>query len=59
MHSRRDAVAPIEMGGELAKHISGARFVSLESANHVALAGEPALEQMMEEIHLFLEQIEF
>ena len=42
MHSRRDARVPFDEGRRLAALIPGARFLALESANHVLLEVEPA-----------------
>lgn len=59
LHSRADAVVPMKDGIELATGIPGARFVPLESSNHVWLADDPAwtrftreLEQFFGEAHL-------
>ncbi|MBS0516797.1 MAG: alpha/beta fold hydrolase [Proteobacteria bacterium] len=42
LHASRDKIAPLEQGRLLAAHIPGARFVQLESRNHVLLRDEPA-----------------
>ena len=54
MHSRGDIAAPYEEGRLLATTIPGARFVALESANHVLLEGEPAWAVFLEELRDFL-----
>ena len=54
MHARHDARVPFESGRRLAAGIPGARFVPLESRNHVMLEGEPALERFLEELRSFL-----
>jgi DNA-binding winged helix-turn-helix (wHTH) protein/alpha-beta hydrolase superfamily lysophospholipase len=54
LHSRHDSVVPFEQGRMLAATIPNARFVSLESDNHVVLHGEPAWDRMTEEIERFL-----
>jgi pimeloyl-ACP methyl ester carboxylesterase len=41
-HAREDAMIPFAEGRLLAASISGARFLPLESENHVLLADEPA-----------------
>ena len=41
-HARGDRVVPVEEGRLLAARIPGARFVLLESANHILLSDEPA-----------------
>lgn len=42
LHSSRDQIAPLSQGRWLASHIPGARFVQLDSDNHVLLEHEPA-----------------
>ncbi len=54
MHARNDLFVPLEMGRELAAGIPGARFITLESRNHMFLAGEPAAAQFFEELRRFL-----
>jgi len=54
LHARGDASVPFEEGRALAASIAGARFVSLESANHILLADEPAFAAMMHEVRAFL-----
>ena len=54
LHNRHDHVAPFEGGRRIAAAIPNAQFVSLESDNHVVLAGEPAWEQFIDEIERFL-----
>ena len=54
MHARHDARVPFESGRRLAAGIPGARFVPLESRNHVMLEGEPALARFLEELRSFL-----
>jgi len=49
-HSRGDAVAPYESGRTMAAEIPGARFVTLQSNNHVLLEDEPAHVRQIEEI---------
>jgi pimeloyl-ACP methyl ester carboxylesterase/AraC-like DNA-binding protein len=41
-HSRHDQAVPFSQGEELAAGIAGARFVPLESRNHILLSNEPA-----------------
>ena len=55
MHCRHDARVPFESGRRMAAGIPGARFVPLESPNHVMLEGEPALERFLEELKAFIE----
>jgi class 3 adenylate cyclase/pimeloyl-ACP methyl ester carboxylesterase len=54
MHARHDMFVPVEMGRELAAGIPGARFITLESRNHMFLAGEPAAARFFEELRRFL-----
>ncbi|MEA2882792.1 MAG: hypothetical protein QOH32_2048 [Bradyrhizobium sp.] len=54
MHARHDARVPFELGRRLAAGIPGARFVPLESANHLMLEGEPALARFLEELKAFI-----
>jgi pimeloyl-ACP methyl ester carboxylesterase/DNA-binding winged helix-turn-helix (wHTH) protein len=56
LHSRGDALIPFEMGRMLARGIPGARFVELESRNHLPLAQERAWPRYVGEICDFLEQ---
>jgi pimeloyl-ACP methyl ester carboxylesterase len=53
-HSRKDAVIPFEAGKGMAKRIPGARFVALESANHILLEHEPAWPRFVAEMRKFL-----
>lgn len=57
LHSRHDAVAPFEQGRLLAASIPGARFVALESENHLILPHEPAWPQFVAEIDGFLASV--
>jgi len=54
LHSRGDSVAPFEEGRRIAAAIPGARFVELESDNHVVLEGEAAWPRLLDEIARFL-----
>lgn len=54
LHSRGDAVVPFEEGRRLAAMIPDARFVALESQNHLILEHEPAWPVFLEEISSFL-----
>jgi class 3 adenylate cyclase/pimeloyl-ACP methyl ester carboxylesterase len=54
MHSRHDARVPFELGRRLAAGIPGARFVPLESQNHLILENEPAFAQFLEELRSFI-----
>ncbi|MDX1416137.1 MAG: alpha/beta fold hydrolase [Candidatus Promineifilaceae bacterium] len=54
LHSREDAMVTFEEGRQLAALIPGARFVSLESKNHLLLAEEPAWEHFLNEVVEFI-----
>jgi pimeloyl-ACP methyl ester carboxylesterase len=54
MHARHDARVPFESGRRLAAGIPGARFVPIESENHIMLEGEPGLVQFLEELKAFI-----
>jgi pimeloyl-ACP methyl ester carboxylesterase/DNA-binding CsgD family transcriptional regulator len=54
MHARDDRVVPVEEGRLLASLIPDARFVVLDSANHILLADEPAWERFLDELDAFL-----
>lgn len=56
VHARGDARVPFEQGLRLAREISGAQFVALDSANHVTLSHEPAWSRYTEEVCAFLER---
>jgi pimeloyl-ACP methyl ester carboxylesterase/DNA-binding CsgD family transcriptional regulator len=54
MHARDDAVVPFDEGRLMATLIPGARFVPLESRNHIVLEDEPAWPRLVEELQQFL-----
>lgn len=54
LHARGDGMIPFEIGRQLATLIPGARFVSLESRNHVLLETEPAWTRFLDEVRAFL-----
>ena len=53
-HARGDRVVPVEEGRLLAARIPGARFVLLESANHILLAGRAGVARFVSELRAFL-----
>lgn len=55
-HALDDHVIPIEAGRELAAGIPGAKFVELESENHVLLEHEPAWDQFLRTFRSFSNQ---
>jgi DNA-binding winged helix-turn-helix (wHTH) protein/pimeloyl-ACP methyl ester carboxylesterase len=54
IHCDRDRAVPPKEGRLLAAEIPRARYVSLQSANHLMLEEEPAWSQFLEEMGLFL-----
>ena len=54
LHARNDAAVPFEEGKTLAAGIPGARFVDLNSANHILLANEPAFTDFLREVRSFM-----
>jgi pimeloyl-ACP methyl ester carboxylesterase/DNA-binding CsgD family transcriptional regulator len=53
LHARGDARVPFEEGRRMAASIPGARFVPLESRNHVLFSTEPAWQQFIDEVVAF------
>lgn len=58
LHGRKDGNAPLEAGKQVADGIPGARFVELESANHMLLGDEPAWPVLVKEMRAFLAESE-
>ena len=54
MHSRHDAAVSYARGRELAAGIPDARFVTLESSNHLLREDEPGWTRFLEEVRGFL-----
>jgi len=54
LHGRDDGRIPFEEGRLIASLVPGARFVPLESRNHVLLADEPAWPVFVREVEAFL-----
>ena len=55
-HSRGDQLIFFEQGRKLAALVPGARFVPLESKNHVPFSEEPAWETLVAELRPFLDE---
>jgi pimeloyl-ACP methyl ester carboxylesterase len=55
LHARQDAEIPMSHGQVFATGIPGAKFVSLDSENHLLLEKEPAFGQFNREVARFLE----
>ncbi len=53
MHARGDRVSPLSEGLGIARKIRGARFVELDSANHILLSEEPAFQNFVAEASAF------
>jgi pimeloyl-ACP methyl ester carboxylesterase/DNA-binding SARP family transcriptional activator len=56
LHARNDAAVPFNEGRALAAGIPEARFVVLNSANHILLAEEPAFDQFLREVKSFISE---
>jgi pimeloyl-ACP methyl ester carboxylesterase/DNA-binding CsgD family transcriptional regulator len=54
LHARHDRAVPYEEGRRLASLLPDARFVTLESDNHILQQGEPAWEAFLAEVRAFL-----
>jgi pimeloyl-ACP methyl ester carboxylesterase len=59
MHARGDLQVPVELGRQLAAGIPGAKFVALQSNNHILLEQDPATQRCFEEIRLFLNKMNY
>lgn len=53
IHARKDNVAPLEQARIMASRIPDARFVTIESENHVPVPDDPAWAKLMDEIEAF------
>jgi pimeloyl-ACP methyl ester carboxylesterase len=54
MHARDELRVPLEESRRLASVIPGARFLTLDSRNHLLRSDEPAWEQFLAEVDAFL-----
>jgi DNA-binding SARP family transcriptional activator/pimeloyl-ACP methyl ester carboxylesterase len=54
LHGRDDGIVAFEEGRQLAARIPGARFVALDSKNHILLESEPAWQRFLSEVHSFV-----
>jgi pimeloyl-ACP methyl ester carboxylesterase len=54
LHARDDAEIPLASGRAFATGIPGARFVTLESENHILLEHEPAFVRFIQEVRRFI-----
>jgi pimeloyl-ACP methyl ester carboxylesterase/DNA-binding SARP family transcriptional activator len=53
LHAHGDQMVPQRCGREISEGIPGARFISLESSNHLLLAHEPAFVRLLDEVRRF------
>jgi pimeloyl-ACP methyl ester carboxylesterase len=53
-HARDDRRVPFDLGRQLAAMIPGARFVPLDTSNHILLDHEPAFRVFFDELRAFL-----
>jgi DNA-binding CsgD family transcriptional regulator len=58
LHARGDRAVPYEEGRRLASLLPNARFVTLESENHILQEGEPAWDVFLAEVRAFLAEDE-
>lgn len=54
LHARDDGEIYLKCGREFATGIADARFVTLDSANHIMLENEPAFDRFVSEVNRFL-----
>ena len=54
LHARHDRAVPYEEGRRLASLLPDARFVTLETDNHILQQGEPAWDALLAEVRAFL-----
>ena len=54
LHCQHDSVVPFDEGRRVAMSIPNARFISLESENHIPVPGEPAWAKFTAELLRFL-----
>ena len=54
LHARHDGAVPYEEGRRLASLLPDARFVTLDSDNHILQEGEPAWDAFLGEVRAFL-----
>jgi pimeloyl-ACP methyl ester carboxylesterase/DNA-binding CsgD family transcriptional regulator len=57
LHARASAAAPLEQARLLASSIKNSRYVPLDSAGTIPVAGEPAFAKFMEEFEAFLPRL--
>lgn len=52
LHARHDNIVPFDYGRSVAAGIAGARFVALETANHIPVPGEVAWTAFVHKRHV-------
>ncbi len=57
IHAREDGIIPMAAGQRLASDIPNARFVTVESKNHILLRKEAAFDRMMDAARRFLDEV--
>ena len=57
MHAKGDKVSPLSSGQSFAAGIAGARFVELDSSNHILLEDEPAFDEFVEQVRRFATEV--
>jgi pimeloyl-ACP methyl ester carboxylesterase/DNA-binding SARP family transcriptional activator len=55
LHARDDAVAPVSSGRTFAAEIANARFIELDSGNHILTENEPAFGQFVRHFRAFVD----
>jgi DNA-binding winged helix-turn-helix (wHTH) protein len=55
LHPRGDAIVPFDQGRMIAAGIAGAKFVALESRNHLLIENEPSWHRFVSAVGEFLE----
>jgi pimeloyl-ACP methyl ester carboxylesterase/DNA-binding SARP family transcriptional activator len=56
LHCRDDATLPFEQGRVIASRVPGAKFVALDSRNHILLPRDPAWGRLVSEVRQFLSE---
>ena len=57
MHAKGDKVSPLSSGQSFAAGIPGARFVELDSSNHILLEDEPAFADFVTQVRRFTAEV--
>jgi pimeloyl-ACP methyl ester carboxylesterase len=56
LHAREDRRVPMDQGTRIAAGIPGARFLALETENHLLLGREPAAREFVSQVRAFLNE---